>query len=124
MGCPFGGALFLAQMENSVTPEQQKVIELLNRYAVDEIRNDDLKLMCDTVMSVRTLNRKLLDRLNARSWKPFTENKPSIGDDVLIRYEDPTGLHIEFMEWTEEDEEFFEDEGGTVHWMRVPRLDR
>ena len=105
--------------------EQTRVLNFLQMYENGSLGDTDtpattmraLPLMCKTVLDIRRLNSKLLTKLEARSWKRFSEVRPDVGDEILIRTEDPSGVHVELLEWLEEDIEFFDTDSEGSLWM-------
>lgn len=74
-----------------------------------------LPLMCKTVIEIRKLNKKLLEQLKERSWKPFTET-PVVGDRLLVLLLDGEVVTITVRE-TDDFTEY-------AHlWMKVPSVD-
>ena len=110
-------------------PEQERILNVLGMYERGELHTEGkpmrvLPLMCKTVLSIRKLNRLLLDKIKSRSWLAFSERHPEIGDEILLRFDDTSGIHVECVEWTEDDEEFFDfagDDGAA--WMKLPPLE-
>jgi hypothetical protein len=77
-----------------------------------------LPLLCKTILSIRKLNRKLIERLEERSWKSFDEQRPAVGDEILVqpieRVVNETARIISII--VREDDEFV----GVTRWMKVP----
>ena len=110
-------------------PEQERVLNVLGMFERGEMHTEGkpmrvLPLMCKTVLSIRKLNRLLLDKIKNRSWLRFDVRHPEDGDEILVRFDDASGIHVELMEWTEDDEEFFHlvDDNEQVWWMKLPPI--
>lgn len=118
-------------VHSGAAPEQERVLNVLQMYENGALCEPGtspksmrvLPLLCKTVLDIRNLNRKLIDKLDVRSWKGFDVIRPRIGDEILVRIEDASGVHVELMEWTEEDIEFFDTDSGDVRWMKLPPID-
>ena len=117
----------------SATPddldERIRILNVLGMYERGELSTEGmpmrvLPLMCKTVLSIRKLNRLLLDKIKSRSWTPFSQQHPQIEDEILLRFDDTSGTHVECTKWSEDDEEFFNfagDDGAA--WMKLPPIE-
>jgi len=118
---------------SGMLPEQTRVLNTLNMFTSGALGDPNepggrmrvLPLMCKTVLAIRKLNRKLIDQLAERSWTLFDKRHPATGDEILVRFDDPSGIHVELLEWTDEDEEFYDFAGRdeSVAWMKLPGLE-
>ena len=109
--------------------ERARVLNVLQMYENGALKGSDssrppvLALMCKTVLDIRRLNRNILDRLKERSWHGFDEKHPTIGTEILLRIDDASGIHVELMEWTEEDEQYEDDFSEVGLWMLLPEIE-
>ena len=108
--------------------ERTRVLNVLQMYENGSLHNEGeripvLALMCKTVLDIRRLNRKFVDKINERSWHGFDDSDPAIGDEILIRIDDASGIHVELMEWTDDDENYFDTDSVGVLWMKLPGIE-
>ena len=111
-------------------PERNRVENVINMFKAGELGDPNspnlrvFPLVCKAFVALESDAKVLLEELRQRSWVALAETHPKVGDEILTRFEDEAGLHVEFMEWTEEDGEFFsnEAESNDIYWMRLPPI--
>jgi len=77
-------------------------------------------LMCKALLDIRKLNRKFINQLQERNWRPFTEgNYPEEGEEIVAMLHDE---HIVITLFGRDDIEDMVNE-GIESWLRIPKFE-
>lgn len=112
-------------------PDQVRVRNIVNMFLAGDYGDPNAKqmrvfpLMCKAYHLLEQDANALLNELRNRSWMSLAEAWPKLEDEVLLRFDDASGTHVEHTIWTEEEDDFFQDEEPDrelVYWMKLPPL--
>ena len=104
--------------------EQVRVLNLLQMYENGALSTKGQRLgvaalLCKTVINIRKLNRKFINQLRERDWRPFVEGSyPNEDEDIVARLHDG---HTIITHFRDEDIEEMGIE-GVEHWLRLPKF--
>ena len=115
-------------VHSGVATEQVRVLNFLQMFENGAMGDTTqgttmraLPLMCKAVLDIRKLNRKLLNQLKERNWRPFEEEYyPDEDEEVLMALSCRRAILTHFKL---EDVETFEQE-GVESWLRIPKLNK
>lgn len=74
--------------------EQQRVLELLLRHEGGEFMDDDLTLLCATVVAMREQNKQFAELLGEYAWKPLAGDCLPGEDEAVVLLFPDGGLEL------------------------------